>query len=296
VIGKDSLLFAEGSGAQLYDARTRQFSRYTLTKPIESFFGSPVAGMRLIIERSTGQTTRRQWVDYRGKGATLTCSDLVDSSNTGIQSRTFAHEVSRADIMQLLTTCNREGNAYPSVKDIVITDADRGRFRAMLDTIFRYDGYFDTLDLYRPPPSTDAQIATCRTDFLANVADISGLSNERLGKAILDFRHWPTDREVRYMMEFVNVAGDVLVMEIDRSNEVHLPMLMPWRLTYRGQQWHWYGRQAAPFFLSGLPTEAVPPILRRMMQPEWLLLAIAASIDAERTGRIHRWYARPWKP
>ncbi len=295
LVGKDSLLFAEGSSANLYDAKARQFTRYSLSKPIESFLKAPVAHFRVLIERSTGEMTRRTWVDYRIRAGKFTSAELVDSSADGITSVPYTHEPQKDALQKLLAECNADGNKFPTAARFAIGPTEMERFRGMLDTIFRYDAYFDTLDLYRPPPSTDVQIASCKQDFLRYASEFHTLSDESLGKAMLALRHWPTDRDVRYVLEITNTAGDILVMEIDRTDEVHLPLLMPWSVSYRGQSWHWYNQSIAQFYLASFPSKSIPPILQRMMQPEWLLLAVASNKDAERTGRMHRWYERPWK-
>ncbi len=294
-IGDDSLVLGEGSQATLYDGKARRFSRYTLTKPIESFFKAPLSSFRFLIERRNGQTTRKMWCDYRVKAGQFQCNEMVDSTGEGVRSTSFQKTYSRDDVTKLLSSLNTDANAYPSAKSISFSEDDKLRYRRMLDTIFRYDGYFDTLDIYRPPPSTDVQIASTIKSFADVVHEIASISDEQFGRAILGFRHWPSDHDVRYMVEFTNTAGDIVFAELDRSNEVHLPMLMPWKVTYRGQAWHWYGRDMGPFFLGSIPQASVPPMLSRMMDPAWLLLAVASSLDAERYGRIHRWYQRPWK-
>ena len=197
--------------------------------------------------------------------------------------------------MQLLSAMNKESNSFPSVRSLAFTEEDKLQYRNMLDTIFRYDGYFDTLDMYRPPPSTDIQITSTIKSFSDVVNELPTLSDEQLGRAIVAFRHWPSDLDVRYMVEFTNTAGDVVHVELDRSMEVHLPLLMPWKVSYRTQAWHWYGKDMGRFYIGSQPPANVPQILLQMMDPKWMLLAVAASLDADRYGRIHRWYQRPWK-
>lgn len=294
-IGDDSLVIGEGSYATLYDGKSRTFSRYTLTKPIESFFKAPLSSFRIMIERRDGQTTTTKWCDYRLKAGQFQCNELVDSTRDGVRSVQFQRSYPRETVMQLLSGLNKDANAYPSARSVTITEEDKQQYRTMLDTIFRYDGYFDTLDMYRPPPSTDLQIASTIKTFADVVNELPTLSDEQFGRAILAFRHWPSDHDVRYMIEFTNTAGDIVFAELDRSNEVHLPLLMPWKVSYRGQAWHWYGKEMGPFFIGSLPPAYVPPMLQRMMEPRWMLLAVAASLDADRYGRIHRWYQRPWK-
>ncbi|MBC8124573.1 MAG: hypothetical protein H7X70_02460 [Candidatus Kapabacteria bacterium] len=294
-VGDDSLIVGEGSLSSLYDGKARQFRRYVLSKPIDAFLKAPITGFRIVVERSTGKSTRRSWCDYRLKNGQYQCGEVVDSSDQGVRSAQFLKSYTRDEIFAHLSGLNNDANVYPSVSSISFTEKDIANYRSMLDTIFQYDGYFDTLDLYRPPPATDVQIASCISTF-ANVAnEIPTLTNDRLGQALLSFRHWPSDRDVRYISEFTNSAGDILMVEMDRSNEVHLPMLMPWRVTFRGQAWHWYGRTMAPFFIASISPMYLPEIFTRMMEPQWLLLSIASSLDAERNGRYHRWYQRPWK-
>ncbi len=294
-VGDDSLVIGEGSQATLYDGKARAFSRYTLTKPIESFFAAPLASFRIKMDRRNGQTTTSKWCDYRLKSGQFQCSELVDSTREGVRSVQFQRSYPRDSVVQLLSAMNKESNSFPSVRSLAFTEEDKLQYRNMLDTIFRYDGYFDTLDMYRPPPSTDIQITSTIKSFSDVVNELPTLSDEQLGRAIVAFRHWPSDLDVRYMVEFTNTAGDVVHVELDRSMEVHLPLLMPWKVSYRTQAWHWYGKDMGRFYIGSQPPANVPQILLQMMDPKWMLLAVAASLDADRYGRIHRWYQRPWK-
>jgi len=294
-IGDDSLIFGEGSSASLYDARARQLKRYSISKPIQSFLSTPIAAFRVLSERSSGRTTGRMWSDYRFRSGKFQSNEVVDSSSTGVQSQTFLKSYTREEINGLVSSINSDANAYPTTASLSFSEAEKQSYREMLDTIFRYDGYFDTLDLYCPPPSTSQQIDLCKSLFSRVLDELPSISDQRLASAITGFRHWPTDREMRYAVEFTNVAGDILVVEMDRTNEVHLPMMMPWRISYRGQAWHWYGQKMAPFFVESIAVSALPPLVHRMMNRPWMLLAIASSLDAERYGRFHRWYQRPWK-
>ncbi|MCX6139429.1 MAG: hypothetical protein NTX15_01100 [Candidatus Kapabacteria bacterium] len=293
-VGDDSLVFGEGSSSTIYDAKKRTHSKFTLTKPIESFFRTPISSFRVSVERQSRQASKKWWCDYKLKSGSFQSTELIDSAKDGVHSEQFSMSHSREEITTLLTALNNDANAYPSPASFTFTDAEKLKYRSMLDTIFQYDVYFDTLDQYRPPPPIEIQIEACKVLFANVFADMATMSNERFGEAILSLRHRPTNRFVRYAIEFVNTSGDVLIAEMDRTNEVNLPLMMPWKVTLRGQSWHWYGRAMGPFFISSFPPGTMPPIVHQMMDPSWLLLGVAASLDYERYGRMHQWYQKPW--
>lgn len=294
VVGDDSLVFGEGSSSTIYDARRRTHVNYVLTKPIESFFRAPVTSFRVLIERTSRQATRKWWCDYTLKSGSFQSTELIDSTKEGIRSTQFNKSHRQDDVTELLASLNSDANAYPKTSEFTFTDVDRQNFLRMLDTIFQYDSYFDTLDQYRPPPAIEIQIAQCKASFPKVIDEMAKMTDQRFGEAILSLRHRPTNRDVRYSIEFVNKMGDVLSAEMDRTNEVNLPLMMPWRVTLRGQTWHWYGRAMGPFFISSFPAGTLPPIVHQMMDPSWLLLGVAASLDYERFGRMHQWYKKPW--
>lgn len=288
-IGDDSLLIGGGSSVVHYNGKTRKASRYELRQPLNSFFRAPLNKVRFFVERNEYDMTTRSWTEFRPKGKDFVCFESLDSSGRGVNGSQFIRSIPKDSIMALLETMNRESNNYPKASALVVSSQDIAEYHTMLDTVFKHDGFFDTLDMYRAPPSVNDLVGVCKEQF-KNVPNVlSSLSDQELGQAIRAFRTVSPDRHVKYFVEFENQAGDIVDVEMENQDEIHLPMMMPWTVSYRGQSWHWYGMAMGNFYQSALPQSVIPPIVTEILKPKWLLLAVGAYLDAKEYGRFHRW-------
>lgn len=290
--GNDTLLIGAIDYQFAMNIRTRLVTPYRAHKPLASYLKSPTAQFRVLITRDGDDSTRVQWCDYRLQGKVFRCAELVDSSRFGVRSETFFHSIPKETVDKLLADANEDGNKQPSARDISYTQADIDEYKAMLDTIFMYDACLDTLDLYRTPPHAQQHARLIKRDFARVVERIATISDDDLTSALQAWRHWPADLVSSYKIEFKNQSGNQLVMKLERNDEAHPPLLMPWVLTTNSSEWLWYSRSTAEFYRSALPEKIVPPLFVEMGRTPWLFAAVASYYDTMERGRWHRWLSR----
>ncbi|NQW30199.1 MAG: hypothetical protein HQ472_06785 [Ignavibacteria bacterium] len=295
-LGNDSLLIGGVENQLVYNVKTRSVTPYKVVKPLSAYLKSPTASIRVLVARDGDDSTHVKWCDYRLQGNLFRCAEIVDSSKFGVKSESFFHDISKAQIDQFLQGANEERNRPPTVKDISYSESDVIEIKTMLDTVFMYDAYLDTLDLYRTPPNADVHARLLRSDFSNIVERISRVSDQELLMALQSWRRWPTDDVSKYHIEFQNQSGNLLVMKLERNDEAHPPLLMPWILSYGSSSWLWYSRKTAALYSELLAKKLVPELFTEMSRTAWYFAAIASYYDATERGRYHRWLSRKVVP
>lgn len=295
-LNKDEIILGDLRRTYRYSAKTKLLSRYKVEQPLANFLKKPVARFKVRVAADELDSTHVQWAEYRLHGDNFVCTEMVDSSRFGVSSELISITIPRSEIVNILNKVNRRGDAGFDLSTISVTDDVKKRYKALVDTLFVHDAYFDVFDLYRPPPTPEVQIVDCKERFMAVTDTIGSLSKDVIENAILSFRRVPKDEFSRYEIEIENTAGRVLVFRVDHEDEAHPPLMTPWIGSGEGLRWHIYDADITDLFLRAISKKATPPLFTEMAKKEWLLVAVASYLDRIQRGRYHRWANREVVP
>lgn len=290
--GADSLVLKTGVTSNVYTTTNRTVSPYVVTKPLGQFLEHPVVRFRILYASDELDSTHVTWVEYVTQGDDLVCAELVDSSKFGVKSQLVTNRIKRSDVRNLLAEINDRGEALPGADFISLDAAVIADFYGILDTIFSRDAYFDQYDMYMPPPMPEQQARECREKFAHIIEELPTIGNEGIAQSFQAFRHVPHDGHSRYVIEFQNRSGRIAVFTVDRTDEAHPPMMLPWRGYADGRTWHSYSTGLAKLFNTSLPSNTVPPMFKELSREAWFLVGVASYLDGIRYGRRHRWSNR----
>lgn len=291
LLSSDSVVFGTAYNRYVYNAKSRLCSGYSVRNPLSPFLSSPVSRFRVLVAADELDSTHVKWCEYRLQGDKFVCGEVVDSSRFGVESQPANISIPAAEIAALLKRVNARGDELLTVGEIGITSADVKSFEAMLDTIFIYDSYFDVLDLYRPPPAPEVQIEDSRARFREISSSMSDMSPEMITQAILAWRNIPMDEFSRYQLEFENRSGIFARFNVERSDNAHPPLLLPWTGHFGGWRWHSWDRGLTELFIRAMPEQSVPKQFLDMSRTPWVLAAVASYVDGREYGRRHVWSA-----
>lgn len=295
-VGRDTLVFNTNRNAMAYLPNKRTITPYTVKDPLALFMQQPVVRFRLLFASDELDSTHVRWVEYVTQDTMLVCAELVDSSSFGVRSQLVTKRFGQSEIRNLLASINAMGETPPSASFVTITPGVLEDYHNILDTIFSTDAYFDQFDMYKPPPAAEEQARSCLNIFARVADEIPTLSPETIADALRAFRHVPHDGHSRYVAEFQNRAGRIARFMVDRADEAHPPLMLPWRGYFNGNTWSSYNRGLTSLMLKGLPEDAIPPMFKELSKDSWFLLGVASYIDAMRYGRRHRWSNRSITP
>lgn len=296
LLSSDSVVFGTAYNRYVYNAKTRVLSGYSVRNPLSVFLSSPVSRFRVLVAADELDSTHVKWCEYRLQGDNFVCGEVVDSSRFGVESQPAGISIPTTEIAALLKHVSARGDELLTSSEIGITADDMKSFEAMLDTIFVYDSYFDVLDLYRPPPAPEVQIAASRARFKEISSSVSDMSAEMITQAILAWRRIPMDEYSRYQIEFENRSGNFTRFTVERSDNAHPPLMLPWIGQSGGWRWHSWDRGLTELFIKAMPAQVVPVLFLDMSRTPWLLAAVASYIDGKEYGRRHIWSASQITP
>ncbi len=294
--GTDTVVFNTNRAAVAYVPSSRKLVPYTVNTPLKDFLKHPIVRFRLLCAADELDSTHVRWVEYVAQGNKLVCAELVDSSNFGVKSQLITNSFTQDEIKQLLQTINEDGEELPTNDFVQLTPDVLAEYNNIVDTIFSTDAYFDPFDMYKAPPAAEDQARSCWTLFKNVVDELPKLTPEVIADAFRAYRHVPHDGHSRYVIEFQNRSGRLAVFSVDRADEAHPPLMLPWRGYCEGQTWQSFTTGLTALFSKGFPSESIPPMFAQMSRPAWYLVSIASYLDAVRYGRRHRWSNRVITP
>jgi hypothetical protein len=295
VLDKDTVVFGDLSNKHHYDPVKRTSSPFTVKEPLAEFMKQPIVRFRVMIAADELDSTHVRWAEFRPSGPDFRCAEIVDSSRFGVTSSLVDVRIPISDITTLLSSVNKaaDNGLSPGIVTRCLQPEVRQAYGRLLDTLFVYDAYFNTFDLYIPPPTPEVQAAECRTYFERIVDTIPSLQPHVIEEAILAWRHLPRDEFSRYAVVFENKRGKSVTFTAERMDEAHGPMMMPWVGTSRGWDYYIFDTALTDLVLRAVPEQEIPERFTMMSRPEWLLAAVAAYIDMKVHGRWHRWMNHP---
>lgn len=291
LLSSDSVVFGSAYNRYVYNAKTRVCSDYSVRNPLSAFLSSPVSRFRTLVASDELDSTHVMWCEYRLQGVNFVCHEVVDSSRFGVESKLVSISIPAVEIASLLNSVSARGDEPLAARDINITDNDKASFEAMVDTIFIYDGYFDVLDLYRPPPEPRVQIEHCQQRFREIASSVSDMPPEVITQAILAWRHMPRDEFSRYQIEFEGRSGNFAHFSVERADDAHPPLMLPWASQFGGWRWHSWDRGLTQLFIKAMPAQSIPALFLDMARTPWILAAVASYVDSREYGRRHVWSA-----
>ncbi len=295
-LGTDTVLLTTRSQLLAYVPKAGTFAPYVLATPLQAFLKHPLVRFRISIAADELDSTHLRWCEFVNVGDSLVCAELVDSSRFGVRSQLVNITFSQADVRAVLESVNKRGSSLPDVNFVELTPEVLDDYFSILDTLFSTDAYFDEFDVYKPPPSGEVQARACYDEFARVTEELEKLSATDVMFALRSFRHLPHDGYSRYVIEFQNRSGRIARFQVDRTDEAHPPMMLPWSASVDGRTWLSYDRALSTLLLRAVPAEAVPPMFSNMTRDAWFLVAIASYLDNIRFGRYHRWANRVITP
>lgn len=286
----DNVLLIDNEYTTLkYDSKKRTVEMYNLEAPLEQLRQAPLRKLRITLTTIASTGIRKKWCEYKLSANHLACTEVVDSSSDGISSHLFRNTIPQDTVTAILNAINAVGSQLPAIADFVPGDSLRSSYAVMLDTIFRYDNYFNVHQAYMTPPLPEVQAKACSTEFMARLDEISQLTPQMIMRGVRQYRrvsHYP--RYV-YSVSFENTSGRTAVFETDAIEESHAPLMLPWTGTSDANRWMSYCSRLPQLVASYMPVWILPGVYTEMLRPEWLYLAVAAYQDGLVRGRWHSW-------
>ncbi len=296
VLGTDTVLLNTSHGTTAYLARQRRTIPYTVSNPLGRFLQIPLSRMRISMWADAFDSTHRTWCEYVVIGNEFVCAELVDSTRAKVRSRLESRKMSVSVVESLLRELNDVADRLPTALLVPYTADVQSEMSSILDTLFSTDAYFDTYDVYRPPPAPETQAQLCLQEFKRSVTKLDGMSADTIARALRAFRHVPHDGHSKYAIEFQNKSGRIARFVVDRSDEAHPPLMLPWTGWVDGVEWNSYHRGLTDLFLKGMPSDVTPGRFKDMARGAWFYIGVAAYLDGIRYGRWHRWSDRVVTP
>lgn len=288
----DSVVIGTASGALLYHVQSRSFTPWHIRQPLKEFLSSPISRFRVVVAADELDSTHVVWTEFRPVNNVFRCAELVDSSKFGVRSTLVDLRIPADEVVKLLQGVNDRADRKISAEELPLTSEIRTQLRTVLDTIFNSDAYFDTLDLYRPPPKPEVQIEDCKRVFLDASENMSQMTPDQITAALMAWRRVPKDEFSRYEIQLENRSGRFLRFTAERDDEAHLPMMCAWIGSVDGVEWMSFDRGLSKFFKDMMAPQALPPLFTIMSNDVWAFVAVGSFLDGMKTGRVHRWKTR----
>lgn len=286
----DSLIIHAGGHTYVYHKRTKVLSRLILERPLSAFNTSPVFRFRTrITSKSPDGSLVTTWAEYRRNASMFTCTEMVDSSSNGIRSKLVSLRIPVDTVSELLSKVSHRSNAPLDVALAACsTPVDEIR-SAVLDSLFRYDEFFNDSLGYESPPEKHEQIKDCKQFFDEVARNVSAMSSEQIESAILAWRWTQDSIAISYSLTFENQSGKQIKLESAAAYGSHSPGMIRWRVTTDSRSWLTYSDEIPRFYLTTLTTEVPDQRFRELCHPVWLQIAVAAYDDGRRNARWHTW-------
>jgi len=289
VLEKDTVILGDYGNKHRYDPVKKSTSSFTISNPLDEFLRDPVVRFRVVIAADELDSTHVSWAEFRPVDKQFRCAEIVDSSRFGVKSDLVDIRIDPELVRTTLERVNKHADQAPSKDLIDLSPETIAAYERLLDTIFVYDAYFNTFDLYIPPPDPLVQIDDCRQRFRKVTDTIGQVSNATIEEAILAWRHLPRDEFSRYAVQFENRRGLKVAFSVERTDEAHPPMMTPWVGKHRGWSFHVFDRGLTDLVIRGMAPNKLPAQFKVMAGNEWLLAAVASYLDRRQHGRWHRW-------
>lgn len=285
----DSVIINTAQGSLLYHLPSRKLTTWNIRQPLRDFLATPISRFRVIVAADELDSTHVQWTEFRLVNNVFRCAELVDSSKFGVRSTLVDLRITAEEVTKLLNNVNDRAGRKIGADELTMTDPIRQELSVILDTIFDSDAYFDTLDLYRPPPKPEIQIEDCKREFREAAEKMALLTPDQITAALMAWRRVPKDEFSRYELQFENRSGRFLKFTVENDDEAHLPLMCPWIGSVDGVEWLSYDRGLTKFFQTLMAPQALPPLFTIMSKDVWAFVAVGSYLDGLKTGRVHRW-------